>query len=67
MTWLPFGDRLYNIICPNMAGNSHYVSKCMGSEDEEMYGLWVMGFGDKNPANQLGKPKNVWVCGEYGL
>ena len=50
-----------------MAGNSHYVSKCMDSEDEEMYGLWVMGFGDKIPANQLGKPKNVWVCGQYGL
>ena len=31
------------------------------------YGLWVMEFGDKIPAYQLGKPKNVWVSGEYEL
>ena len=31
------------------------------------YGLWIMGFGDKIPAYQLGKPKNVWVSREYGL
>ena len=49
MTWLPFGDRLYNIICPNMAGNSHYVSKCMG------YGLW--GLETKSLQTNSGNPK----------
>ena len=55
MMWLPFGDRLYNMICPNMAGNSHYVSKCMGSEDEEMYSRLP------NNTYLLGQP------GRYGL
>ena len=50
-----------------MASSSHYVSKCMGYEDEKQYGVWGIGFGDKITANQLGKPKNVWVIGEYGL
>ena len=31
------------------------------------YRLWVMGYGCKIPANQLGKWKKVWVRREYGL
>ena len=34
---------------------------------KKQYGVWGIGFGDKITANQLGKPKNVWVIGEYGL
>ena len=34
---------------------------------KKQYGVWGIGFGDKITANQLGKPKNVWVIGEYEL
>ena len=34
---------------------------------KKQYGVWDIGFGDKITANQLRKPKNVWVIGEYGL
>ncbi|KAF8555679.1 hypothetical protein OG21DRAFT_835967 [Imleria badia] len=31
------------------------------------YGVWVMGYVGKIPANQLGNSKNLWVMREYGF
>ncbi|KAH9965471.1 hypothetical protein BC827DRAFT_859878 [Russula dissimulans] len=39
----------------------------MANPTKNWYGLWVMGYGLKIPANQLGKWKIVWVITEYGL
>jgi hypothetical protein len=39
----------------------------MGYHTRDRYGLWVMGYVGKIPANQLGKFKKVWVMREYGL
>ena len=44
-----------------------YLPTVMGYEMENSHGLWVMDYGSKNTANELGKPKNVWVMRGYGL
>ena len=44
-----------------------YPTTVMGYGMENSHGLWVMGYGSKNTANELGKPQNVWVIRGYGL
>ncbi|KIK91316.1 hypothetical protein PAXRUDRAFT_798036 [Paxillus rubicundulus Ve08.2h10] len=39
----------------------------MGYHTRDRYGLWVMGYVGKIPANRLGRFKNLWVMKEYGL
>ena len=44
-----------------------YLPTVMGYVMENSHGLWVMDYGSKNTANELRKPKNVWVMRGYGL